>query len=52
MFLAGPYQPEPDVVSIPVEPAREFETVQSSGYSRNQRGKRSLPQDNTETLAS
>ncbi|XP_056248925.1 collagen alpha-1(XII) chain isoform X1 [Seriola aureovittata] len=43
------YQPEPDVVSIPVEPAGEFETIQSPGYSRNQREKRSLPRGNTDT---
>lgn len=52
MFLAGRFQPEPEVVSIPVEPAGVFETIRSPGSSRNQRGKRSLPQDNTETLAS
>lgn len=52
MFLAGPYQPEPEVVSIPVEPLGEFDTIESAGYSRNQRRKRSLPQDNTDTLAS
>ncbi|KAM9340955.1 collagen alpha-1(XII) chain [Symphorus nematophorus] len=49
-YTAGRYQPEPEVV--PVEPAGEFETIQSPGISRNLRGKRSLPQDNTETLAS
>ncbi|XP_069574960.1 collagen alpha-1(XII) chain isoform X2 [Brachyistius frenatus] len=51
-YTANHYQPEPEVESIPVEPAEEFETIQSPGYTRNQRGKRSLPQDNTETLAS
>ncbi|KAL3968337.1 C-type lectin domain family 4 member A [Sarotherodon galilaeus] len=44
-YTANRYPPEPEVVNIPVEPAGEFET-------RNPRGKRSLPQDNTETLAS
>lgn len=47
IFLAPRYQSEPDVASIPVEPTEEFETVQSSGYTRNQRGKRSLPPDNS-----
>ncbi|XP_018553321.1 LOW QUALITY PROTEIN: collagen alpha-1(XII) chain [Lates calcarifer] len=51
-YTANRFQPEPEVVSIPVEPAGEFETIQSPGYSRNQRGKRSLPRDNTDTLAS
>ncbi|XP_044022471.1 collagen alpha-1(XII) chain isoform X2 [Siniperca chuatsi] len=51
-YTANRYQPEPEVESIPVEPAGEFETIQSPGYSRNQRGKRSLPQENTEALAS
>ncbi|XP_039992554.1 collagen alpha-1(XII) chain isoform X2 [Xiphias gladius] len=51
-YTASRYQPDPEVVSIPVEPADEFETIQSPGYSRNQRGKRSLPRDNTDTLAS
>lgn len=50
-FLAIRYQPEPEVVAELVEPAEDFETIQSPGYSRNQRGKRSLPQDNTETIA-
>ncbi|XP_029348934.1 collagen alpha-1(XII) chain isoform X2 [Echeneis naucrates] len=48
-YTANRYQPDPDVVSIPVEPAAEFETIQSTGYSRNQRGKRSLPRGNTDT---
>ncbi|XP_008275102.1 collagen alpha-1(XII) chain isoform X4 [Stegastes partitus] len=51
-YTANRYPPEPEVVSIPVEPAGEFETIQSPGYTRNQRGKRSLPQDKTERLAS
>ncbi|XP_037602343.1 collagen alpha-1(XII) chain isoform X2 [Sebastes umbrosus] len=51
-YTANNYQPEPVVESIPVEPAGEFEAIQSPGYLRNQRGKRSLQQDNTETLAS
>ncbi|XP_072221652.1 collagen alpha-1(XII) chain isoform X2 [Leuresthes tenuis] len=51
-YAAPRYQPEPEVVSIPVEPAGEFETIQSPGYTRDQRGKRSLPQDNTGRLAS
>ncbi|XP_075304930.1 collagen alpha-1(XII) chain isoform X4 [Odontesthes bonariensis] len=51
-YTAPRYQPEPEVVSIPVEPAGEFETIQSPGYTRDQRGKRSLPQDNTGRLAS
>lgn len=51
-FLAGRFQPGPEVVSIPVEPAGEFETIQSPGYTGTQRRKRSLPQDNTENLAS
>ncbi|XP_067335458.1 collagen alpha-1(XII) chain isoform X2 [Channa argus] len=50
-YTANRYPPEPEVVPIPVEPAEEFETIQSPGYSRILRGKRSLPQDNTETLA-
>jgi len=55
ILLAGQYPPEPEVESLPVEPAEEFETIQSPGYSQNQRGdryKRSLPQDKTETLVS
>nr|XP_043903464.1 collagen alpha-1(XII) chain-like isoform X1 [Solea senegalensis] len=44
-YTAPRYQPEPEVVSIPEEPAEEFESIQS----RNQRGKRSLTRDNTET---
>ncbi|XP_031703091.1 collagen alpha-1(XII) chain isoform X1 [Anarrhichthys ocellatus] len=51
-YTANNYQAEPDVETIPVEPAGEFEAIQSPGYSRNQRGKRSLPHDKTETLAS
>ncbi|XP_041667909.1 collagen alpha-1(XII) chain isoform X2 [Cheilinus undulatus] len=51
-YTANRYPPEPEVVSIPEEPAGEFETIQSPGYTRNQRGKRSLPQDKTERLAS
>ncbi|KAM9842426.1 collagen alpha-1(XII) chain [Aulostomus maculatus] len=51
-YTANRYQPEPEVASLPVEPAGEFETIQSPGYTRNQRGKRSLPRDKTETLAS
>ncbi|XP_041828166.1 collagen alpha-1(XII) chain isoform X2 [Melanotaenia boesemani] len=51
-YAAPRYQPEPEVVSIPVEPPEEFETIQSPGYLRNQRRKRSLPQDNTGRLAS
>ncbi|XP_044230033.1 collagen alpha-1(XII) chain isoform X2 [Thunnus albacares] len=51
-YTANRYEPEPEVVSIPVEPSGEYETIQSPGYSRNQRGKRSLPTDNKETLAS
>ncbi|XP_040916067.1 collagen alpha-1(XII) chain isoform X2 [Toxotes jaculatrix] len=51
-YTANRYPTEPEVVSIPEEPAGEFETIQSPGYSRNQRGKRSLPRDNTDTLAS
>ncbi|XP_030574027.1 collagen alpha-1(XII) chain isoform X2 [Archocentrus centrarchus] len=50
-YTANRYPPEPEVVNIPVEPAGEFEAIQP-GYTRSQRGKRSLPQDNTETLAS
>ncbi|XP_068607999.1 collagen alpha-1(XII) chain [Brachionichthys hirsutus] len=45
-YPANRHHPEPEVVSIPVEPAGE--AIQT----RNQRGKRSLPQDSTETLAS
>lgn len=52
IFLANNFQPEPVVESLPVEPAAEFEAIQSPGYSRNQRGKRSLQQDKTETVAS
>ncbi|CAG5866270.1 unnamed protein product [Menidia menidia] len=51
-YTATRYQPEPEVVSIPVEPAEEFETIQSPGYTGDQRGKRSLPQDNTGRLTS
>ncbi|XP_031144447.1 collagen alpha-1(XII) chain isoform X4 [Sander lucioperca] len=51
-YTANHYQPAPEVESIPVEPAGESEAIQSPGYSRIQRGKRSLPQDNTETIAS
>ncbi|KAM9354603.1 collagen alpha-1(XII) chain [Pholidichthys leucotaenia] len=51
-YTAIHYQPEAEVVNIPVEPTGEFGSVQSPGYTRNQRGKRSLPQDDTETLAS
>lgn len=50
IFLAPRYLPEPEIVSIPVEPAGETET--GPAYTRNQRGKRSLPQDNTGRLAS
>ncbi|XP_061897868.1 collagen alpha-1(XII) chain-like isoform X2 [Entelurus aequoreus] len=45
-------QPEPEVASLPVEPAGEFETVISSGYTQNQRRKRSLSRDNIQRLAS
>ncbi|XP_034381076.1 collagen alpha-1(XII) chain-like isoform X2 [Cyclopterus lumpus] len=51
-YTANNYQPGPEVETIPVEPAGEFEAIQSPGYSRNQRGKRSLPHDRTETLTS
>ncbi|XP_071774299.1 collagen alpha-1(XII) chain-like isoform X1 [Centroberyx gerrardi] len=51
-YTANRYEPEPDVVSIPEEPAEEYEAIQSPGYSRNQRGKRSLPRDDTERIAS
>ncbi|KAL7379726.1 hypothetical protein ABVT39_004851 [Epinephelus coioides] len=51
-YTANNFQPEPVVESLPVEPAGEFEAIQSPGYSRNQRGKRSLPRDKTDTLAS
>ncbi|XP_054652752.1 collagen alpha-1(XII) chain isoform X3 [Dunckerocampus dactyliophorus] len=51
-YTANNYQPEPEVASLPVEPAGDFETVNSSGYTRNQRRKRSLSRDNTERLAS
>ncbi|XP_056152395.1 collagen alpha-1(XII) chain-like isoform X2 [Lampris incognitus] len=51
-YTANRYEPEPEVVSIPVEPEEEFETIQSPGYSRNQRGKRSLPRDDTNRIAS
>ncbi|KAK5857192.1 hypothetical protein PBY51_010450 [Eleginops maclovinus] len=51
-YQANNFQPEPVVESLPVEPAEEFEAIQSPGYSRNQRGKRSLQQDKTETLVS
>ncbi|KAM8833742.1 collagen alpha-1(XII) chain isoform 2-T2 [Synchiropus picturatus] len=44
-YTAGRFQPEPDVVSIPVEPAAEFEAIQS----RNQRRQRSLPRDKTQS---
>lgn len=50
IFLAPRYQPEPDVVSIPVEPTEEYESEQSPGYTRNQRRKRSLPPDNSGRL--
>ncbi|XP_062253679.1 collagen alpha-1(XII) chain isoform X4 [Platichthys flesus] len=48
-YTADNYPPEAEVESIPVEPAGEFDTIQSPGYSRNQRGKRSLTRDNTDT---
>ncbi|XP_034431804.1 collagen alpha-1(XII) chain isoform X3 [Hippoglossus hippoglossus] len=48
-YTADRYPPEAEVESIPVEPAEEFDTIQSPGYSRNQRGKRSLTRDNTDT---
>ncbi|XP_061650641.1 collagen alpha-1(XII) chain isoform X2 [Phyllopteryx taeniolatus] len=51
-YPANNYQPEPEVASLPVEPAGAIETIQSSGYTRNQRRKRSLPRGDTETLAS
>jgi len=51
-FLANRYEPEPAVVSIPEEPAEDYETIQSPGYTRNQRGKRSLPRDDTERIPS
>ncbi|KAM6912519.1 collagen alpha-1(XII) chain-like isoform 2-T2 [Xenentodon cancila] len=51
-YTAPRYPPEPEIVSIPVESAGEIEAGQSPGYRRNQRGKRSLPQDNTGRLAS
>lgn len=51
-FLAERYEPEPAVVSIPEEPAEDYETIQSPGYTRNQRGKRSLPRDDTERIPS
>ncbi|CAJ1073879.1 collagen alpha-1(XII) chain isoform X2 [Xyrichtys novacula] len=51
-YTANRFPPQPEVVSIPEEPAGEFETIQSPGYTRNQRGKRSLPRDKTERLAS
>ncbi|XP_061158183.1 collagen alpha-1(XII) chain-like isoform X19 [Syngnathus typhle] len=51
-YPANTYQPEPEVASLSVEPAGAIETVQSSGYTRNQRRKRSLPKGDTETLAS
>ncbi|XP_061599580.1 collagen alpha-1(XII) chain-like isoform X2 [Cololabis saira] len=51
-YTAPHYPPEPEIVSIPVESAGEIEAEQSPGYRRNQRGKRSLPQDNTGRLAS
>ncbi|XP_051942785.1 collagen alpha-1(XII) chain isoform X6 [Hippocampus zosterae] len=51
-YPANNYQPEPEVASLPVEPAGAIETVQSSSYARNQRRKRSQPRGETETLAS
>ncbi|KAM8917084.1 collagen alpha-1(XII) chain isoform 2-T2 [Spinachia spinachia] len=51
-YTANNYQPGPEVEALPVQPAGEFEAIQSPGYMRNQRGKRSLPHDKTETLAS
>nr|XP_040055050.1 collagen alpha-1(XII) chain isoform X2 [Gasterosteus aculeatus aculeatus] len=51
-YTANNYQPGPEVETIPVEPAGEFEAIQSPGYMRNQRGKRSPPHDKTQTLAS
>ncbi|XP_030299856.1 collagen alpha-1(XII) chain isoform X2 [Sparus aurata] len=51
-YQAPRYQPEPEVVPIPAEPAGEFETIQSPGFSQNQRGKRSLPRDKKQTLTS
>ncbi|XP_030624856.1 collagen alpha-1(XII) chain isoform X2 [Chanos chanos] len=51
----GRYQPEPDtfVVPIPEEPTEDTETeIQSPGYTRNLRGKRSLPRQKTERIAS
>ncbi|KAL6105800.1 col12a1 [Pungitius sinensis] len=51
-YTANNYQPGPEVETLPVEPAGEFEAIRSPGYMRNLRGKRSLPHDKTETLAS
>nr|XP_015825821.2 collagen alpha-1(XII) chain isoform X3 [Nothobranchius furzeri] len=49
-YTAPRYQP--DVESLPAEPVGGVETVQSQGYMRTQRRKRSQPQDNTGRLAS
>ncbi|XP_061699936.1 collagen alpha-1(XII) chain isoform X2 [Syngnathoides biaculeatus] len=51
-YPANNYQPEPEVAPLAVEPAGAIETIQSSGYTRNQRRKRSLPRSDSETLAS
>ncbi|XP_056282175.1 collagen alpha-1(XII) chain isoform X2 [Pseudoliparis swirei] len=51
-YTANNYQPGPEVETLTVEPAGDFQAIQSPGYSRNQRGKRSLPHDRTETLTS
>ncbi|KAM3870859.1 collagen alpha-1(XII) chain-like [Diretmus argenteus] len=49
-YTANRYEPDPEVV--PVEPAEEYETMQSPDYSQNHRRKRSLPRDDTERIAS
>ncbi|KAK6490157.1 collagen alpha-1(XII) chain-like isoform X1 [Huso huso] len=40
-YQPGPYQPEPETYVVPI-PEEEETEIQSPGYSRNQRGKRSL----------
>ncbi|XP_018587674.1 collagen alpha-1(XII) chain isoform X3 [Scleropages formosus] len=50
----GRYQPEPEthVVPIPEEPSEDYETeIQSPGYTRNQRGKRSLSRKASQRIA-
>ncbi|XP_052342073.1 collagen alpha-1(XII) chain-like isoform X1 [Oncorhynchus keta] len=53
-YPATGYEPDPETYLVPIpeeEPEDESEAIQSPGYSRNQRGKRSLSRDDTERIA-